>query len=193
MILTSLVPVESGAKRVASGPRRRARARLWAAFLSAGLMLCMALAHPAVAEPPPVRVAVADFDNIDTSGEGAERTVAHAARVKAFGEVVGDLLAAEGKFDVVQLVCPTYPCSPATLPPEKFIEAARESGARVVVYGGIQKLSTLVQIGLVQAVDLKAEKLILNQHVTFRGDTDEAFRRAAIFIVDHLSQVTLEP
>jgi hypothetical protein len=97
----------------------------------------MALAHPAVAEPSPVRAAVADFDNIDTSGESTDRAVAHAARVQAFGKMVGDLLAAEGKFDVVRLVCPTYPCSPATLSPEEFIEAARESGARVVVYGGI--------------------------------------------------------
>jgi len=56
----------------------------------------------------------------------------------------------------------------------------------VLVYGGIHKMSTLIQMGKVQAVDLASERLILDQSFSFRGDTDEAFRRAAQFVVRYL-------
>ena len=49
------------------------------------------------------------------------------------------------------------------MPPAKFVQAARESGARLLVYGGIHKMSTLVQNGQVQAIDLKTNELVLNQ------------------------------
>jgi len=65
---------------------------------------------------------------------------------------------------------------------DDFIAAARRTGARFVVYGGILKVSTLVQNGLVEVVDLQNEKLILKRTVSFRGDNDEAYRRAAAFV-----------
>jgi Protein of unknown function (DUF2380) len=53
-----------------------------------------------------------------------------------------------------------------------------------VVYGGIRKMSTLVQWGDVELLDLENEKLLLKRIVSFRGDNDEAFSRAAAFVGD---------
>ena len=157
-------------------------------------MLAVSVCNPALAQAPaPVFVAVADFDNIDTSGESSDRTIAHAARVQAFGSFIRDNLALEDTIKVVRLSCPGSPCTPRTIPPAQFIEAARDSGARLVVYGGIRKMSTLVQIGTVQALDLKTDRLVLDQHLTFRGDSDEAFLRAAIFVTDYLRNLPLSP
>jgi len=47
-------------------------------------------------------------------------------------------------------------------------------------------MSTLIQMGKVQAVDLTSDQLMLDQAFSFRGDTDEAFRRAAQFVVRYL-------
>jgi hypothetical protein len=154
----------------------------------------LALTHPGMARAAdPVAAAVADFENLDTAGESGERTAAHAARVQAFDDRLRDLLAAGGAFRIVRLACPQSPCSPGAVPPAKFLEAARASGARVVVYGRIQKLSTLVQIGVVQALDLETDKLVLDQRITFRGDSDEAFHRAAEFVADYLRKMSFEP
>lgn len=164
--------------------------------LSCGCLavLSVAWAHPSLADDrAPVRAAVADFDNFDTSGESSDRTRAHAARVGAFAGILDDHLAAEGEFEIAQLVCPQSPCSPTAMPPAKFLQAARDSGARLVVYGGIQKMSTLVQIGFVQAIDLETDELVFNQAITFRGDTDEAYRKAASFVAGYLKDVRLDP
>lgn len=173
----------------------RAPAQSWRALLISCLA-ALALTHtqPAIADDrTAIAAGVADFDNIDTAGESDERTAAHAARVHAFAEMIRDSLAADEKFEIVQLTCSASPCSPRKMPAEKFVQSARDSGARLVVYGAIQKMSTLVQIGLVQAVDLKADKVILNQQITFRGDNDEAFRRAALFVTDYLKKASFDP
>jgi hypothetical protein len=65
---------------------------------------------------------------------------------------------------------------------DEFIAAGRRSGARFVVYGGIRKMSTLVQWGDVELLDLDANKLLLKRTVSFRGDNDEAYSRAAAFV-----------
>jgi hypothetical protein len=39
-----------------------------------------------------------------------------------------------------------------------------------------------VQWGDVELLDLEADKVLFRQTVTFRGDTDEAYRRAAAFV-----------
>jgi hypothetical protein len=47
-------------------------------------------------------------------------------------------------------------------------------------------MSTLIQFGKAQAVDLEADKLVFDQTVSFRGDDDEAWRRAALFLAEQI-------
>lgn len=154
----------------------RARAALAAIGAAAALLLPMKLSAA------PLTVAVADFDYIDTSGEAKDQRAAHQARIAQFAELLRAKLGAQGDFRVLPLECAEPPCTPINMQPDKFITASRHSGARFVVYGGIHKISTLVQWGDVQLLDLEADKVLFRQNVTFRGDTDEAFRRAAAFV-----------
>ena len=138
----------------------------------------------------PFTMAVADFDYRDTSGEIEDQVEAHRARVAAFGQLLRDSLPAEGKYRVVRLDCPDGgACTAASMRPDDFLAHARRSGARLVVYGGIRKISTLVQWGQVQVLDLQRNELLLRRTVTFRGDTDMAFRRAAAFVSEMLKDV----
>ena len=43
-------------------------------------------------------------------------------------------------------------------------------------------MSTLMQWDDIQLLDLEADKVLFRQNVTFRGDTDETYRRAAAFV-----------
>lgn len=130
----------------------------------------------------PVAVVVADFDYRDTSGEELDQTAAHRARVAAFGDVLREGLGAQEGYRVVRLQCAQPLCTAGAMGPGDFVAAARRAGARYVVYGGIRKMSTLVQWGEVQLLDLDSNALVLRRTVTFRGDTDTAFRRAAEFV-----------
>ena len=42
---------------------------------------------------------------------------------------------------------------------------------------------------LVHAIDLEKDKLVLERTFSLRGDTDEAFRRAADFIVEYVKDI----
>ena len=58
---------------------------------------------------------------------------------------------------------------------------------------GIRKMSTLVQWGEIQLLDLEAEKLLMRRTVTFRGDNDAAYRHAANFVGDQLKETMPKP
>ena len=91
---------------------------------------------------------------------------------------------AQRNFAVTRPACAAPPCTARTMNPDELIAAARQSGARYLLYGGIRKMSTLVQWGELQIVDLDNEQLLFRRTVTFRGDTDQAFARAAAFVGD---------
>lgn len=160
-------------------------------------MLCAltALSFPSGGSPAaaPIAVAVADFDYFDTSGEVVDQSAEHRARVASFAKLLRDNLAAQGDYRVVPIECPDHPCTATSMSQDVFIAAARRAGARLVAYGGIRKMSTLVQWGEIQLLDLEAEKLLMRRTVTFRGDNDAAYRHAADFVSNTLKETMPRP
>jgi Protein of unknown function (DUF2380) len=162
------------------------------AVMIAAIGAAAALFFPMRLSAAPLTVAVADFDYIDTSGEVKDQRAEHQARMAQFAELLRAKLGADGQFQVMPLECAEPPCTPVNMHPDDFIAASRRSAARFVVYGGIHKTSTLVQWGDVELLDLEANKLLLKRTVTFRGDNDEAFRRAAAFVSDTVREAMKE-
>jgi len=164
---------------------------------AAGAVLCTvaALSFQSGASPAatPIAVAVADFDYFDTSGEVMDQSAEHRTRVASFAKLLRDDLAAQGDYRVVPIECRDPPCTATSMSQEVFIAAARKAGARLVIYGGIRKMSTLIQWGEIQLLDLEAEKLLLQRTVTFRGDTDAAYRHAANFVGEQLKDTMPKP
>jgi hypothetical protein len=127
-----------------------------------------------------VAVAVVDFSYEDTSGEERDQRREHAARLDAFMMALRSDLAAHGR-TVVTPTCSPAPCS-ATQPPEGVLRAAREAGAGILLVGGVHKMSTLVQNARVIALDAATGQVVADKVYTFRGDTDDSWRRAESFI-----------
>ena len=73
----------------------------------------------------PIAVAVADFDYFDTSGEVADQSAEHLARVASFAKLLRDNLAAQGDYRVVTIECPDHPCTATSMSQDVFIAAAR--------------------------------------------------------------------
>ena len=147
--------------------------------------LSFALVSPGGAAEP-VKLAIADFDYHDTSGETQDQTAAHAERLKNFVGLVGEELTASGKYQIVALACPKPPCSAGRMDAQSLTDAARQSGARLLLYGGIHKMSTLIQFGKAQIADLETDQLVYDRTISFRGDDDNAWKRASEFLAEDL-------
>ena len=140
----------------------------------------------------PITLAVADFDYEDSSGEIQDQVAAHAARLDDFGHLIRNQLSTSGKYQIVALACAQPRCSAGAMDPASLTAAARQSGARLLLYGGIHKMSTLVQFGKAQIVDLETDKVVFDRTITFRGDNDEAWKRAGEFLAEELVSKDLQ-
>ena len=74
-----------------------------------------------------------------------------------------------------------------------LLAAAREAGADILLIGGVHKMSTLVQNAKVEAIDARTGRVMFEKLFTFRGDTDEAWRRAEIFIANEIAGISSQP
>jgi hypothetical protein len=63
---------------------------------------------------------------------------------------------------------------------------ARQAGAKLMLFGGLHKMSTLVQWGRVELIDIDANRLLDERPLSFRGDDDQAWRRAADYVAQKL-------
>jgi hypothetical protein len=130
------------------------------------------------------KVAVADFDFSDTSGEVKDQSAFHAAQITQLQQTIAAALNKTGRFAVVGLTCERPPCSADNLAASTLTDAARKSGAALLVFGGVHKISTLITFGRVSVAELASGKSVLDSNVTFRGDDADAWRHADDYIAD---------
>ena len=138
-------------------------------------------------------IAVIDFDYVDTSGEERDQRKEHEARLDAFMRALRDDLAKRGSLRLVTPACAPNPCSLAGSTVSDLLAAAREAGADMLLFGGVQKMSTLVQWAKIEAIDTRTERVMFDKLFTFRGDTDDAWRRAEAFIANEIAAMSGQP
>lgn len=131
------------------------RPRLILVFLLAVLSCSRADAADAIG------VAMDDFSYTDTSAEPADQTAAHERRLAAFMAALRRDISADPRYRLVP---------------------SAQDGAAFKVIGGIQKTSTLVQWAKVAVIEIGAKKLVMDKLYSFRGDNDESWERAEIFV-----------
>ena len=131
----------------------------------------------------PPGLAVAEIDYVDTSGEVVDQSADHRRRLRAFEASLRSDLTASGKLRSVVLDCPPNACSIGDIDANQLIGKAQAAGADFLLIGAFHKVSTLVQWAKFDMFDVKAQKLSFERLVSFRGDNDEAWRRAEAFIV----------
>lgn len=157
------------------------------AGLTAAWLLGLAAAS-AESSTRALSIAVAELDYTDSSGEVRDQSGKHEALLRAFAESLRHDLARSGKYRIVILSCDPDPCSAARSDPQKLLGLARDAGAELLLYGGIHKMSTLVQWAKVQVVDARTDRLVLDRLLTFRGDDERAWQRAETFLATDLER-----
>ena len=155
-------------------------------------LACMAGLNPGAATATElVAVAVADFDYIDPSGGVVEQEQVAAERLRTLVQQVRDGLDQSERYRIVTLECDPAPCSAGRTDPAELIAKAQAAGARLLVFGGIQKMNAVVQYGNAEVVDLEADRLVFDRNIAFRNDNDEAWRQAAKYLVAELMKENL--
>jgi hypothetical protein len=130
-------------------------------------------------------IAVVDFGYSDTSGEPKNQLAEHEARLKSFIEALRADLSNHRHYRVIAVSCTRESCTGD----EVLSALTREAqflGARYILFGGIHKMSTLVQWAKAQIIDVTDNKVVFDRLLTFRGDTDEAWQRAERFLVQQI-------
>jgi hypothetical protein len=136
-------------------------------------------------------VSVDDFTYIDTSNEPTDQTAVHEKRLRTFMTTLRDDVTADRRFELVPSPCaPDCPTDGPEL--RDRLRAAAQAGARILIIGGLHKMSTLVQLAQTVAVDTTAQRVVFRKFFTFRGDNDEAWQRAAHFVSEEVRDRLLE-
>lgn len=126
-------------------------------------------------------IAIFPVKLLDTSHEARDQQADHARRLDLFGRTLADHL------PDAYLIAPQALtiCQPQRT--DCLLTIARDGGANEAVFVVIQKTSTLILQVFANRVDLAFGNLSDSRNLNFRGDTDEAWDRAARFLADQLA------
>ena len=131
----------------------------------------------------PTTLAIAHLDYIDTSGEGEGPSRGASRILGCLQAPLQSDLSSSGKYRIVPIGCGARPCTSGASTAE-LQEAAEAAGARLVVTGGIHKMSTLVQWAKIQIADADQGRIVFDRLLTFRGDSAAAWQRAEAFLAE---------
>jgi hypothetical protein len=138
------------------------------------------------AEETPQPVAVFDVELWDTSGEGDQPE--QAERLVMLDGVLRERLAEDGRYAPVALDGfaaeidahrPLFQCDGCQL------DIARRAGARYALNVIVRKTSTLIQEITLILANVETDEVAGFYSVSIRNNSDEAWRRGLLYILDH--------
>jgi hypothetical protein len=150
-------------------------------------IVCALVAWAPSAQARPLRVAIFDFELIDTSLEGATSgpRVDETARLVRLGDQLRMLVTNSGKLDVIDIAPVRTEAHNINLQACGGCDAdfAQKLGAEVSITGTVQKVSNLIlNINLYARVVATREPLVA-MSVDIRGNTDESWSRGLDYLV----------
>jgi uncharacterized protein DUF2380 len=156
-------------------------------FIGLILWPAVAAAESGAAVARGIDLAIDNFSYLDTSGEPVDQVAAHQKRLQALNSAFRRDFEADGQYHLVAVSCEPLCTDDGAVRADR-LRAAADAGAKILVIGAIHKLSTLVQNAKVVAIDIDAKRVVLDRLFTFRGDTDEAWRRAEAFMSEEVRE-----
>jgi len=151
-----------------------------AAWLALAVPFC---ALPACASAQGIALMPLRF--LDTSHEPADQAARHDARLALMTEEIARGLGGAGQVRVVTARDMDLACPQAS--PPCLNRLAADGGSRRAVYVVVHKSSTLILQVFVQVMDVGAERLIARRELSFRGDSDESWRKAGHFLAESIA------
>ena len=149
-----------------------------------GMMALFAFAPASLAAQ---RVAVFDFELIDTSldGETYGTRPEEKARLKKVSDQLRQALAKSGQFEVVDIGPVDAAAHDANLQAcgGCDVALARKVGADLSITGTVQKVSNLILNMNIYIRDVSSQKLIASRSADFRSNTDESWTHTMNYLI----------
>lgn len=151
------------------------------------IFCALVVALPLSAQARGLRVAIFDFELIDTSLEGATNgpRADETARLVRLGDQLRTLVTSTGKLEVIKIAPVRAEANKASLQACGGCDAdfAQRLGAELSITGSVQKVSNLIlNINLyVRVVATRAPLVAMS--VDIRGNTDESWSRGLEYLV----------
>ncbi len=149
------------------------------------MMLTIMMSTAALAGPP--RLAVFDFEMIDTSLQGEVNGVQaeEQARLARAGDQVRGELAQSGRFDVLDIAPVNAAAHGSNLQAcgGCDVKLAGELGADLLITGVVQKVSNLILNVNLYLRDVHSGQLLAVMSADMRGNTDESWSRAVRYLL----------
>jgi hypothetical protein len=153
--------------------------------LSVLIALTLMVSAPARADPP--KVAVFDFELVDTSlqGEVDGPRADEQGRLRNAGDQLRNALAVSGKFVVLDIAPVNAAAHGSNLQAcgGCDVRYAQQLGADLAITGVVQKVSNLILNMNIYLRDAHTGRLITSMSADFRGNTDESWSRAASYLL----------
>jgi hypothetical protein len=149
------------------------------------LAMLVLLSVPARADPP--KLAVFDFELLDTSLEGEMRgpQADEHDRLIRISDLVRRQLTESGRFQLVDIAPVKAAAESSNLQScgRCDVQFAQRIGADLVITGVVRKISTLILNLTIFVRDAHTGQLITGMNADFRGNTDESWTRATNYLV----------
>jgi Protein of unknown function (DUF2380)/Defensin propeptide len=147
--------------------------------------LTLLVSLPARADPP--KVAVFDFELVDTSlqGEVDGPRVDERDRLARVGDQLRQELEASGRFRVLDVSAIRAALHRNNLQAcgGCDVEFARQLGADLVITGVVQKVSNLILNMNIYMRDVATGRMVASMSADLRGNTDESWSRAMSYLI----------
>jgi hypothetical protein len=147
--------------------------------------LMLLVSSPAHADPP--KVAVFDFELLDTSLQGYVDgpRADEQRRLMNISEQLRKALAESGKFVVLDIAPVNAAAHGSNLQAcgGCDVQYAQQLGADLAITGLVQKVSALILNMNIYLRDAHTGQLITSMSADFRGNTDESWSRAASYLL----------
>jgi hypothetical protein len=144
-------------------------------------LLFSALTLPGhAAEDATAALTVLPFTFLDTSGEMRDQAADHEARLKRMASTVASGVSSPGGYRIVEPSAALASCQRTDS--ACLLGAARAAGADLILVGALQKVSTMATQLWAAMFDTGTGQRLFFRQMTFRGDTDQAWDRAAMYL-----------
>lgn len=138
-------------------------------------------------------LAVLPVKLLDTSGEPTDQSAGHARRLGLLADELAADLSRSGPYRARVLPAPELDRACPSGEAACLLQAARSGGADLVFVGVVHKSSTLILQLFARLVDARTGHDVLSRDLNFRGDTDEAWRRARVFLAAQIRDAPPAP
>jgi hypothetical protein len=153
----------------------------------ARLLLLFFLLSASAAAAEPMRIAIFDFEMIDTSLEGEMKGTSpeEKARLAKLAPVLREKLAASDRYVVVDTASVLDRARAQNLQACGGCDGtlAQEAGADVALTGTVQKVSNLILNLNIYLRGARDDRLLQAMSADFRGNTDESWSRALNYLI----------